>query len=280
MIQRKALDTSGYSGNCDDCYILARHGRDKPQLTQVLDQPLQEESLPEVRCLADEIVDLYKQQLAGIFSGVRIYHSPRLRASQTANLIFETCVTNLVDTEMVEASALREMGQGEFIIRNNVDSEDYPPLVNAWLAFRKKLSLGHLSYRFGDPILKEDGSAEYPQLLGHFTKYGESQIGFSLRLYRFLHDFLYIRDQRIPIIVAHQATASRIQRIFSVLKAVDETNLPAAGDLVCQLERRGVRASINHACGIVASRPKLNPASKIIEREIQYLESTQRPNND
>src|SRR3989344_98458 len=113
MIQRKALDTSGYSGNCYDCYFLERRGGEKPQLTQVLDQPLQEESLPEVRCLADEIVDLYKQQLAGIFSGVRIYHSPRLRASQTANLIFETCVTNLVDTEMVEASALREMRSEE-----------------------------------------------------------------------------------------------------------------------------------------------------------------------
>lgn len=237
-----------------------------------------DEAIPDIKQLSNEVIDFYNQRLE-VFDGITIYHSPKLRASQTAAVVAEVCVLNQVNAELVEIPALREMRQGRFVIKNNIDGEDYPPLMNAWLAFREKLDRGNLFYRFGDPLIRPSGNVEYPQLLGLFTEYGENQKEFSLRLYAFLRDYLSAKDKKLHIIIAHQATSSRIQRIFNVLTTVPMLNLLKAGDFVSWTERDGVRISIDPACGVVIPKPSANLAVGILEREITYLESVYDSSN-
>ncbi|MDD5289966.1 MAG: phosphoglycerate mutase family protein [Patescibacteria group bacterium] len=253
--------------------VVIRHGEDDNHLTPSLDQPLSANSIEEVEQLAIE-VSKFCSCPDDRNSGVTIFHSPKIRTRQTASIVASFCKLAKIDVNIVMDNDLREMDQGRFIIRNHVDGNDYPPLMQAWSAFQKKMVQSDLLYRFGDPLINRKGEAEFPELLDWFLSFGENQKEFSLRLYRFLSTILLPLKGRIPIIVAHQALASRIQKIFHVLNNADIEHKMEPGYLVCELERTGSRVSLNHACGAVVPKP-INMAHviSILSREIDFLEN-------
>lgn len=269
MIFVRLLEVENNSIDRSNDFIVARHGKDYPCLTQTLNQPLIPEAAAEIIKLAEEIIDFYA--FRGVYNGIKIYSSIRIRALQTSDILSEAFAQSGISTEIIASEEIREMHQGHFIIKDYIEGDDYSPLVNAWKVFQEKLKEGDILYRFGDPLKQSDGNVKYPALADFFAAYGENQREFSLRLYAFLKNFFSEKSTKLQLIVTHQATVSRIQRIISVLSRAFDADSFKAGDLVHRLERAGDRVSIEPACGVVILKPDIGLSVKILEKELVYL---------
>lgn len=250
--------------------VLVRHGVDVSVLSRDLNQPLTEETKPDVKILGKEIVRLCRT--VGV-SRVCVQHSSRLRAIQTAAIAAEEFFAANISTEMHETAGVREIYQGDFVIRNHVHGNGYKPLLDAWRAWQQKLGACELLYRFGDPVVNSDGKAEYPELVGWFNKPGEHQGEFSLRLYLLLKNVFEKTGDELQIVIGHQASCSRIQRILSAAAKLANADEFKSGDFVRYLEKQGSRQSIEPACGVVVRKPERDLIIAILQKEITYLRS-------
>ncbi|HEU0080462.1 MAG TPA: hypothetical protein VFQ72_00340 [Candidatus Paceibacterota bacterium] len=250
--------------------VLIRHGVDVPILSQDLNQPLIEETKSDIKTLSKQLI-----KFCGSNNTKRIIlrHSNRLRAIQTASILAEELFAIDMPIEIMETSGVREIYQGDFIIKDHVVGMGYRPLVDAWNAWQKKLDACELLYRFGDPLIDSSGKAEFPELIGWFTKFGEHQGDFSLRLYRMLREVFESLGDDLQVIVGHQASCSRIQRIISAALQITSADDFQPGNFVRFLEKRGSRVSVDHACGVVLRKPDRGRIIPILEKEIRYLES-------
>ena len=253
-----------------DVLVLIRHGIDVPILSQDLNQPLIEETKPDIRTLSKQLI-----RLCGRIGTARIVlrHSNRLRAIQTASVIAEELFAIDMPTVIVETSGVREIYPGEFIIKDHVTGTEYKPLVDAWSAWQKKLDACELLYRFGDPLADNSGKTEFPELVGWFKGFGEHQGDFSLRLYRMLKEVFEVSGDDLQVIVGHQASCSRIQRIVSAALRLTSPDDFKPGEFVKFLEKKGSRVTIDPACGIALRKPNQNLIVSVLEKEIKYLES-------
>lgn len=263
------------SSDTRDCFpsdvlVLIRHGIDVPILSQDLNQPLIEETKPDIRTLSKQLI-----KLCGRIGANRIVlrHSNRLRAIQTASIIAEELFTIDMPTEIMETSGVREIYQGDFIIRDHVIGTEYKPLVDAWNAWQKKLDACELLYRFGNPLADNSGKVEFPELVGWFKEFGEHQGDFSLRLYRMLKEIFEVSGDDLQVIVGHQASCSRIQRIVSAALRLNSADDFKPGEFVKFLEKKGSRVTIDPACGVALKKPNQNLIVSVLEKEIKYLES-------
>lgn len=254
----------------EEVLVLVRHGVDDPALTQDLDQPLVEETKPDIKTLSEELAKLCAR--AGT-DRVVLRHSIRLRAIQTASIIADELRTANIQTETIEAPGVREIYQGNFLIRDHVPGTQYEPLVNAWDAWQQKLDAHELLYRFGDPLLNDSGAMEFPKLKGWFEKFGEHQGDFSLRLYRALREVFADSRGGLQVIVGHQASCSRIQRIISAALQLGGVDYFRSGHFVKFLERKGSRSTIDPACAIALMKPDSSIIVPVLEKEIAYLET-------
>ncbi len=253
----------------NDALLLVRHGADVLTLAHGLNQPLTEKTKPDIRILATQIIRHCGK--IGV-NGIRILYSNRLRAIQTATILAEELFAAEIATQMCETEKLREVYQGEFTIVNHLDGEEYKPLMDAWRAWQCELDACELLYRFGDPSIGLDGIPKYPELVGWFKEFGEHQKEFSLRLYLMIKEiFEYPADGNLCMVVGHQATCSRIQRIISAVSTLTSANDFAPGELVRFLEKKGSRESIDHASGIIIRRPDRGLMLQALEKEIRYL---------
>lgn len=252
-----------------DVLVLIRHGIDVPILSQDLNHPLVEETKPDIRTLSKQLI-----RLCGHIGANRIVlrHSNRLRAIQTASIIAEEFFAIDMPTEIVETAGVREIYQGDFIINDHVTGAEYKPLVDAWNAWQKKLDVCELLYRFGDPLTDNSGKAEFPELVGWFKEFGEHQGDFSLRLYRTLKEVFEVSGNDLQVIVGHQASCSRMQRIISAALGLNSAEDFKSGDFVKFLEKKGSRITIDPACGVALRKPDQNLIVSVLEKEIKYLE--------
>ncbi len=253
-----------------DVLVLIRHGIDVPILSQDLNQPLIEETKPDIRTLSKQLI-----RLCGRIGTARIVlrHSNRLRAIQTASIIAEELFAIDMPTEIMETSGVREIYQGEFMIKDLVTDTEYKPLVDAWYAWQKKLDACELLYRFGDPLTDNYGKAEFPELVGWFKGFGEHQGDFSLRLYSMLKEVFEKPGVDLQVIVGHQASCSRIQRIISAASQLKSANDFMPGEFVKFLEKKGSRITIDPACGVALRKPNQDLIVSVLEKEIKYLMS-------
>lgn len=253
-----------------DVLVLIRHGIDDPVLSQDLNQPLIEETKPDIKTLGKQLISL-----CGRIGADRIVlrHSNRLRAIQTASIIVEELFAIDMPTEIMETAGVREIYQGDFIIKDHVTGTEYKPLVDAWNAWQKKLDACELLYRFGDPLPDSSGNAEFPELTGWFKAFGEHQGDFSLRLYRMLKEIFEESCDGLQVIVGHQASCSRMQRIISAASWLNSAEDFKSGDFVKFLEKKGSRITIDPACGFALRKPDQNLIVSVLEKEIKYLES-------
>jgi broad specificity phosphatase PhoE len=259
------------TGECTsgDVLVLIRHGIDLPILSQDLNQPLIEETKPDIRILSKQLI-----RLCGRIGADRVVlrHSNRLRAIQTASIIAEELFAIDMPTEIMETSGVREIYQGDFIIRDHVTGTEYKPLVDAWNAWQKKLEACELLYRFGDPLADNTGKAEFPELVGWFKEFGEHQGDFSLRLYRMLKEVFEVSGDDLQVIVGHQASCSRMQRIVSAALRLNSADDFKPGEFVKFLEKKGSRVTIDPACGVALRKPSQSLIVPVLEKEIKYLE--------
>ncbi len=250
--------------------VLIRHGVDVSVLSKDLNQPLTEETKPDIRTLAKQVIKFCKKTRA---KTTRIWHSNRLRAIQTASIIAEEFFSADIPTEMSETVGVREIYQGNFIIKNHTHGNDYKPLVDAWQAWQAKLDASEMLYRFGNPNIREGGKAEYPELEGWFEKFGEHQADFSLRIYSFLVELFECAGDDLHIIIGHQASCSRIQRIMSMATTIASAHNFQPGEFVKFLEKKGSRITIEPASGVVIKKLGRSLVTSILKKEIDYLES-------
>jgi len=250
--------------------VLIRHGIDVPALSQDLDQPLIEETKPDIRILSKQLI-----RLCGFIGTDRVVirHSNRLRAVQTASIIAEELFAIDMPIEIIESAGVREIYQGEFMIKDHIDGIEYKPLVDAWSAWKEKLDECELLYRFGDPLTDNFGKAQFPALVGWFNKFGENQGNFSLRLYSMLKAVFEESGDDLQVIVGHQASCSRIQRIINAVSKLKNVSDFRPGEFVKFLEKKGSRVTINPACGVVLRKSNQDLTVSVLEKEIKYLKS-------
>ena len=253
-----------------DVLILVRHGIDVPVISQDLNQPLIEETKPDIRILSKQMIEFCRK--IGV-KQVQLKHSNRLRAIQTASIIAEEFFTVDTPTEIIEITGLREIYQGDFVVKNHICGTEYKPLVDAWRAWQNKLDACELLYKFGDPSTTTGGDIEYPELVGWFKKFGEHQGEFSLRLYFMLKEVFEKSGDQLQVIIGHQASCSRIQRIINSMANLNNIDDFQSGEFVKFIEKKGSRTTINPACGIVIKKPNQNLINAVLQKEINYLRS-------
>jgi len=174
---------------------------------------------------------------------------------------------------MYESSGVREIHQGDFIIsEDHVHGMEYKPLLDAWTAWQQKLDKCELLYRFGDPLSNGDKHV-YPNLAGWFKKFGENQAEFSLRLYQLLKKVFEENDNHLDVIIGHQASCSRIQRIFDAISKLNSPSQFECGHFVKFLEKKGNRATVEPATGLIVKKPDSDLAIEVLNKEIQFLET-------
>ncbi|MFZ2620956.1 MAG: hypothetical protein WAX85_02450 [Minisyncoccia bacterium] len=254
----------------DEVVVLVRHGVDLPVLSKELNQPLTEETKSDIRILGGEMIELCGRLAV---KNVYICHSNRLRAIQTGIIMTEAFHSANIPVEIVEAVGIREIYQGDFLIKDHSQGSEYKPLVDAWRVWQRKLDESELLYRFGDPILDEDGKAQHPELTGWFKEFGEHQGEFSLRLYLLLKEMFDDNKEHLQIIIGHQASSSRIQRIFDAVSKIQSPDEFVPGEFVRFIEKRGSRIPIDPACGVVLKKPDRGLVTRVLQKEIDYLKS-------
>src|SRR3990167_9728542 len=158
-------DTRGCSPN--EVMILVRHGIDVVVLSQDLNQPLTEDTKPDIITLGKQMVGFCRKIN---IRQTQIRHSNRLRAIQTAAITAEEFFVAGIPTEIFETAGVREIYQGDFVIKNHIHGREYKPLMDAWSVWQQRLDACELLYRFGDPIVGVDGKAEHPKLALMFAK--------------------------------------------------------------------------------------------------------------
>lgn len=257
--------------NSQNILILIRHGIDENTLTEDLNQPLIEETKPDIEVLGLEIIDFCR---TNNIDKLNLRYSNRLRAQQTAEILANKFHSRKVNFSLIETEGVREVYQGRFIIKNHTNGNEYKPLVDAWTAWQKKLDACELQYKFGDPVVSNSGSVEFPSLIGWFKEYGEHQGDFSLRLYLMMKEVFDTEGNNAThIIVGHQASCSRIQRILNAASKLKSVTEFKSGEFVKYLEKNGSRLTIQPACGIVTFKPDKHLMIDILSKEIDYLHS-------
>lgn len=265
----KTFGTSDCSSK--DTIVLVRHGVDDPTLSKDLNQPLVEETKPDIKLLANKLI-----RFVGSIdvNEVNMYHSNRLRAIQTASIIAEQLFSADINTHLQESVGIREIYQGDFIIaEDHVHGNDYQPLVDAWVVWQQKLDDCELEYRFGDPLCNPSGSPTYPELVGWFNSFGENQAEFSLRLYRLLFDIFKNESPLLDVVIGHQASCSRIQRILNSVSKLTTPSEFEAGEFVRFLEKKGNRLTVEPASGVVIRKPEREITLDVLQKEIGFLET-------
>lgn len=249
-----------------------RHGQDdESTIDGLFDNSLINEGLGEVEVLAGEVAQHYYN--SDVHSDVRILHSPKLRAYQTAALLHRHLSTHGVPVSLRTVDDLRELYQGEMVLDNDETLADRAAtLQDAWHAYSAAVEACDLTYRFGDSLASPDTPAVFPALQGKFYSPGENQYEFTKRIYGFVRDtFQYDFDSSLPVVVAHRATVTKIQRVIGVcsLNADAIANSPPGN--IRFLEREVQRIKVNHAEGVVLPLRHARFARDILEREIGHL---------
>ncbi|MDP3989568.1 MAG: hypothetical protein Q8P93_05035 [bacterium] len=229
-----------------------------------LNPPLDSIRINEFRELVTEIATLCERK-----QKIRLFYSNRLRAVQSARILIQDLGVRRF-TEIVESKLICEVCHGRFKIDNYKQGDIYPPLVMAWTLWAEALADMDIDYRYGNHIRK--GEIKYPALTGVFTQFGENHREFTIRLYSFLIDLIqcfYSNPNIFNIVLAHQATLSRIQRVFNALTTLRK--IPAEGMLVRRIERASERVSIKESHGVTITYPPKALSISILRQEINNM---------
>lgn len=208
-------------------YPVIRHLEDEDDLLKKRDGDL----IPGQEAAAHEIAEeLRAEILDRDTSTVLMITSPKKRAIQTAEMVSEDLQSRTEGVRFIHETneALMDQDQGEIILPPDYEPGDhFEGLDIARKIFHKETfgdettgEEGSLTYRFGDPILQEDGTYKYPELLKYFSRSGESYRDVLVRLLGMLIELSeniqrFEIHRTLPVIFTH----SQARQIFKDLEA-------------------------------------------------------------
>lgn len=206
----------------DDIDDLLNYGRDGELL------PGQEEKAEEV---ARKVIQRAEEEKT---DKVLLLNSTKKRCQQTSELVAAEVqkLNPNVDVEVQSVTGLDSLSQGTPIL-----PEDYQPgdvfegLSLAERIFNEETYGDQPNdlYRFGDPVLQEDGTYKYPELLEYFESPGESNRDLMIRLYTFIIDlakFIEEDGSGIDVLLVTHAQIYQILNNMSVVcKKIKEGKL-------------------------------------------------------
>ena len=232
--------------------VLVRHGQDdETYIDGKFDNPLLSSSHASIKMLGEQI---FRHADNDDYRNVRIVASPKRRTAQTSELLADRLSQYGMPVSVEIDQGVRELYQGI----HRIDGFTYDELVRrlqlSWAAYALAIKDNDLDYRFGSPdspILSE----QEKDILGNgYVSHGENQTEFLERVYRFLLTIVHKDSLGLDVVVAHQATVSKAQRVLGVC-AQFGSQLPEQPASISAFEHHIQRKSVGPAEGVVVSMP-------------------------
>lgn len=253
-------------------FILVRHGKDdESYIDGSFDNGLLEEGVENIKELTEEVARYFYG--TNIYSNIRILHSSKRRAYQTGVIMHQYLSSGGIAVSRKNIDELRELYQGEMVLDKEQTLEERAALLQrAWTAYSSAVETYDLAYRFGDPCTV-DGEDTY--LTDQFLSYGENQYEFTSRVYGFVRDMMqYDFDTSLPVVVAHRATVTKVQRIIGACSIYAHSAETIRPGHLRFIERTAERTKVDHAQGVILPMRNRRFARNIIERELTYLNAS------
>jgi broad specificity phosphatase PhoE len=183
--------------------------------------------------------EIYSEMLKSKQNSVLFVCSTKKRTIQTAELISYELkkINNTIKISKSNEPDLESLNEGEFKIPKEYNKGDYlDGLKIASDAFSDEVyknlnnpGTSKFLYRYGDPLLLEDGTYKYPKLLNYFEKPGENYKELLLRIYRLViitHQKILKFERNTKVIVlTHGQTAQILKDLNDVASRVKNENL-------------------------------------------------------
>lgn len=178
-----------------------------------------------------EMVTIIVDQLRmGNYNQIDLVHTNKRRSFQTQKLIVDEMKRRPefdgIKLNILIDNRLEDMYHGEYLVDPcSADDSGLPVSESNDIFLLETFTHNNIFYRRGDPVLQNNGEYKYPSLVGKFSKFGESQIEASIRLYSFLKDFIsqyHIGDNQstLPILLGHSLVMIRSYEISTIMKQV------------------------------------------------------------
>ncbi len=252
MINNQSEYATSHDESAENVAIVGRHFEDTDDLTFNRDSPLKPLDEASFELLDSNVREIIRNTEVKGSHKILIVSSPKIRATQSAEMIKEGIQilrpSMLVYVKPDERFA--ELYQGELILPPDYHVGDrVSTLPDAWVAFWKETfteegEYNNPNYRFGDPVRLDAGVTKYPEIVGHFSAYGESYREMCLRYYQALVEYFEnskrVKDAGINVVLmGHGATIGILSGLETVLHHVndDEYAVPTGSLMkVCRQE--------------------------------------------
>lgn len=275
-----------FAGHLDEVDDLQKHGRDAP----LAETEKNEEDL-------NTIVDTIISKVRGLDKkAVMLISSSKMRTEETAQLIgaeIKQRLGNDIKIRYTSEEDLRAPDQGEFIL-----PESYKPgsffeglKIASGIFYEESLSHSNqnIHYRFGDPVVKPDGSYKYPVLAKYFKESGETYAESLSRLLKLVVEMgekVEKLNSSVEVVLVGHGFTYQILRGLSVLaeKVKNEGARINVGDIPHKLsEIYGDRTEELRDCMCIplditnlGDKELLN----LLKDEIKFLEGNELPHHD
>lgn len=193
------------------------------------------------KMLAKQVEAIVSKVRQGDKRAILFITSSRIRAIQTAELIAEEIKKEVGDRIHFRFSSNKNLtspDQGLFILPEGYKPGDFFEGLEVASKIFLNESLGrnniyqNLNYKFGDPVLLEDGKYKYPELLKYFESFGETYGSAIKRIFQSVIDFSAKfnkneSDSNTEIIVVGHGFGFHVMRGLSILSKNDIDELLA-----------------------------------------------------
>lgn len=169
-MERKSYQNIIFAGHLEEVNDLKKWRRDAPLDS---DDPNNKEALAKIVDAIFEKIKINNRK------AVLFISSSKLRSQQTSELIAQELknkLGNSVKFRFSTESNLDGNNQGDFVLPDDyVAGQVFEGLKIAGKIYNTEFSVNkNLNYKFGDPVVLENGTYKYPELLPFFSKSGES----------------------------------------------------------------------------------------------------------
>lgn len=225
-----------FAGHLEETDDLKRFKRDAPV-----------ELNPENLIILDQIVEALEKKIRTDNSKALILvTSSKLRSVKTAELIAQILKSKLGDSFKIRFSVdsnLDAPDQGDFLLPENYNPGDFFEGLKVASKIFLDQSLGEkgdLYYRFGDPVLQDDGNYKFPELSKYFVQfgetYGESLSRVLISVIKASDKFNKFRGTMEISVIAHGFTFHILRGLSFLAKKVGDENLQIKpGELATKL---------------------------------------------
>lgn len=187
----------------------------------------------------DELARKYAENLANEIKmedrkGVLFLTSSKKRCLQTADLISIDLkrLNPKIKIKIVSNQELNSLDEGIAIVPEDYKEGDkfdgFPLAANAMLKEAHATDFGgekdNYLYKYGDPVLQDDGNYKYPELIKYFKTAGESYRDFLLRIYNTIKETAQkaekFGENTKVVVICHAQVAHILKDIQSISEKV------------------------------------------------------------